>query len=329
MESKYLISIDVGIVNLAYCVFQLSDNQTNIVDWNVVNMLNSTTLTTTNNNNNNNMSTELICMCCKKKAVYKLNKLNKLVNTYCTIHAKKTNYLLDHKIKKSILTKLPIDQIHIIINNMVKNIDIITIISKTKTETINNFINYLETNTLTKIKESKKGKSNANHVDLITLCKNMTSFLNNNIINKYKLDYAIIENQIGPLANRMKTIQGMLVQYFVCNHVSNIEFISSQNKLKSFHSINKNDTNKNDINKNDTNKNDTNKNDTDKNDTNKNDTDKTQYKLNKKNGIVYCRQLLQNMNTQWLSYFELCKQKKDDLADSYLQGMYYINLNKL
>ena len=46
--------------------------------------------------------------------------------------------------------------------------------------------------------------------------------------------YVIIENQIGPLAIRMKTIQGMIVQYFIMSNlnVEHIEFISASNKLK-------------------------------------------------------------------------------------------------
>ena len=47
------------------------------------------------------------------------------------------------------------------------------------------------------------------------------------------IDRVIIENQISPIANRMKTVQGMLSQYFLMsNDKLDIEFISSINKLK-------------------------------------------------------------------------------------------------
>ena len=46
------------------------------------------------------------------------------------------------------------------------------------------------------------------------------------------IDCVIIENQISPLANKMKTIQGMIAQYFIMNNTKTIEFISASNKLK-------------------------------------------------------------------------------------------------
>ena len=37
-----------------------------------------------------------------------------------------------------------------------------------------------------------------------------------------------------PIANRMKTIQGMIAQYFIDKNVKLIKFISASNKLKNF-----------------------------------------------------------------------------------------------
>ena len=48
-----------------------------------------------------------------------------------------------------------------------------------------------------------------------------------------QLHYVIIENQISPIANRMKSIQGMLTQYFITKDVPHIEYISAINKLSS------------------------------------------------------------------------------------------------
>ena len=48
------------------------------------------------------------------------------------------------------------------------------------------------------------------------------------------LDHIIIENQISPIANRMKTLQGMIAQYFIMRGNAHIAFISSANKLKLF-----------------------------------------------------------------------------------------------
>ena len=95
----------------------------------------------------------------------------------------------------------------------------------------------------------------------------------------------------------MKTIQGMLVQYFVmCQvNVKNIEFISASNKLKDC-----------DI------------------------KDKTKYSDRKKLGISKCLETISTDHRfiEKVEYFNGHK-KKDDLADSFLQGMWFINNNKI
>ena len=70
-----------------------------------------------------------------------------------------------------------------------------------------NFYNYIE----------KKKPSNS-PINLVTLGVNLKRefdvlFKNHDISN------VLIENQIGPLANRMKSIQGMITQYFIMNNI--------------------------------------------------------------------------------------------------------------
>ena len=48
------------------------------------------------------------------------------------------------------------------------------------------------------------------------------------------IDLILIENQIGPLALRMKSLQGMIIQHFIENNINNIICINSNNKLKDF-----------------------------------------------------------------------------------------------
>jgi hypothetical protein len=135
-------------------------------------------------------------------------------------------------------------------------------------------------------------KINCNKIDLIEVGRNI----------KYKLDplfkdvdIVIIENQISPIASRMKTIQGMIAQYFIMkNDNTKIEFISATNKLKAFLE----------------------------------DSQTTKYSQRKKLSIEKCKELLENdkMNN-WISFFQTHK-KKDDLSDCFLQGIWYIE-NKL
>jgi hypothetical protein len=136
------------------------------------------------------------------------------------------------------------------------------------------------------------------------------------------LTHVIIENQISPLANRMKTIQGMLAQYFIMCQSTHIEFISSANKLKNFgHLIH---TQENAY----------------KNQVKKTQTPailesttsinsikpraNPQYKKHKLDGIFICSQFLKNNENlkQWESV--LSTKKKDDYADSFLQGIWYL-----
>ena len=93
----------------------------------------------------------------------------------------------------------------------------------------------------------------------------------------------------------MKTIQGMIAQYFIdCNNY-NIEFMSSANKLKLF-----------------------------------NNTKKTTYSERKKLGIKYTQELLLKKNMMSHLEFFNKNNKKDDLADCLLQGIYYLHtFNKL
>ena len=82
----------------------------------------------------------------------------------------------------------------------------------------------------------------------------------------------------------------MLTQYFITKNIEHIEYISAINKLSNF-------------------------------------VDKpTEYSERKKIAIEITRKKLQNSstNTQWLEHFNKHK-KKDDLADSFLQLLWYKN----
>jgi len=100
-----------------------------------------------------------------------------------------------------------------------------------------------------------------------------------------KVDMVVIENQIGPLANRMKMLQGMVVQYWIMRNAQ-VTCVSAVNKLKLFHS------------------------------------GPTTYAQRKKIGIDCVRKLV--VANKWETGFEKHK-KKDDLADTLLQLIWYLN----
>ena len=111
------------------------------------------------------------------------------------------------------------------------------------------------------------------------------------VLKDTEVDGVLVENQIGPLALRMKTLQGMIMQHFIEKNIPLVEEISATNKLKEFI-----------------------------------DNKKTTYSERKKMSIKFTREILDknNLLQDWIIFFDLHK-KKDDLADCFLQGRYYLN----
>ena len=114
-------------------------------------------------------------------------------------------------------------------------------------------------------------------------------------LEKYKIDIVIIENQISTIASRMKTLQGMIAQYFIMRGTPCIEFISAANKLKMFMTKKK-----------------------------------TTYTERKIESVEVTKELLEKL-PQFEKYRGCLEKnkKKDDLADCFLQGIYYLTLKKM
>tara|TARA_B110000495_G_C22686779_1_gene405020 strand:+ start:39 stop:608 length:570 start_codon:yes stop_codon:yes gene_type:complete len=131
-------------------------------------------------------------------------------------------------------------------------------------------------------------KDKVNQVNLINVGKTLKNKLDI-LLKDFSIDIVLIENQIGPLAIKMKALQGMIAQYFIMKNIENIEFISSINKLKPYLG-----------------------------------NLKTNYNQRKKYGIEICKCYLNQFECliKWQSYFNQNK-KKDDLADCFLQALSY------
>lgn len=181
----------------------------------------------------------------------------------------------------------------------------------------NKYSSYI-TGTVAPTKPKKTNYIYAHDLDLITYGRNMMKHLDailfpassngagaaGSAVSPPPIDMMIIENQISTLASRMKTLQGMITQYFIMKHIPQIEFISASCKLKLF------------------------------TDANLEDgvlcVDASTYSDRKKSGIIVCRSLGEisrkhNSNyAKWIPVFENHK-KKDDLADCFLQGLWRIH----
>ena len=141
-------------------------------------------------------------------------------------------------------------------------------------------------------------KKKAEKESMVTLGKNMKGVFDEIMCDVSGIEIVLIENQISPIANRMKTIQGMIMQYFIMNGLERIEMISSQNKLKIYDDY--------------------------VNEAKKKIGNGNSYNVRKKTGIMLTDHIL-SVNKHWHPYHSLfVGKKKDDLADSFLQGLYYI-----
>ena len=285
-----IVSIDVGIKNLAFCLFEKEANSSyfNIVKWDIVNLSQEDEIQN--------------CMCiekniiCGKPAKYTLND-----SYFCLKHSKKQNYQIpSNELKTNFINKQKIkklieiaDKYMIQYEKPIKKNDLLF--------KINEYINNKCFKEIT--------SSNASQIDLITIGKNIKNKFNKIFSIDEKIDYVLIENQISPIANRMKTIQGMIAQYFIMNsNTQHIEFVSSINKLKN------NSKDKIQIEQSINAKNDN------------SDNTNNDYKSRKKQGIVKCLEILTQEHhfNIMLPFFNNHK-KKDDLSDCFLQGLWFIN----
>ena len=268
-----ILSIDVGIKNLAFCLFDKPSDSQNfkVTKWNVIDL-------------SEEESFKCSYVCCFKPAKYKKHNI-----CYCLKHSKKKEYQIPSvEQKTSFINKQKIAKLY-----EIADAHNIKYEPKIKKADLSNLINEYIQNHYFDVIENKKAKE----VDLFNIGINIKYKFNEMFKDEDKIDYVIIENQIGPLAIRMKTIQGMIVQYFIMSNlnVEHIEFISASNKLKDC------DTK-----------------------------DKEKYSDRKKLGIAKCLGVLtlDLRFNEHMSYFNSHK-KKDDLSDAFLQGLWFINNKKL
>ena len=269
-----VVSIDIGIKNMAYCVFDVSGS---VLDWSVVNLMDREPET---KQCTNICVKKKISSVCGKKAKYEKNGV-----CYCQTHAKSSDFLLpDSKCSPTKIKKLKLEEL--------KQLAASRFITLEDTDAkpaillkVNSF--FLE-KTLVPITNKKV---NAGALDLVVIGKNMkTEF--DKIASFKTAQHVIVENQISPIATRMKSIQGMVAQYFIMRHDNiNIEFLSSAGKLKGFEKQNENVD--------------------------------SEYQQHKKDAVFYCSRFLETERyAAWNT--ALNTKKKDDLADCFLQGIQWM-----
>jgi len=275
-----ILSIDVGIKNMSFCLFEIIETNIKTIKWDNID------LSQKSGSNSNAKCIEVDKdIICDKPA-----KFTKDGNCYCLKHSKKYKFLRPcADLKPSFLNKRKLQELielgkkyNINVDGMKKS----QIITTLNDYSLNNCYLSIDKSDGTKVDLVTVGRNIQHHFDII-FAEHLTT-----------IDIIIIENQIGPIANKMKTIQGMLSQYFIMkNNNIQIDFISASNKLKDFLP--------------------------------KDHKEKIDYKLRKKLGIQICLQFVDTdlRFMEWGIYLHKHK-KQDDLSDAFLQGMWYIK-NKI
>jgi hypothetical protein len=273
-----ILSIDVGIRNLSFCLFDMKDadkNTLSVLKWDNIDLTEKT------NNRCIFIDEKKNEGLCDKEA-----KFVKDGKCYCLKHSKKLNFLQPAAdLAPAFLNKQKIQSLIEIADKYKIKYEP----SCKKAGLIAQLTEFSQTHCFSKI-----DKVNASKIDLVTIGRNIEHKFGE-ILDEHlpTIGTIIIENQIGPIANKMKTIQGMLAQYFIMkNNNISVDFISATNKLKDFMPLT---------------------------------TEKMDYKQRKKLGIQTCLNFVDTDHrfTTWGAFLHK-HQKKDDLSDCFLQGMWYI-----
>jgi hypothetical protein len=280
-----ILSFDVGIIHLAYCLLKVDDNkQFKIVRWGLINLILDTLPLC------DNCSFEQKYMCRFDKEYY-----------FCTKHKSKYNEL-KKQFEKTFIKNPSKEKCILCDKKSCYHSNDIHYCTEHYKKTTNK---YEKDSALTEI------NTNCSKISIDLLKNNMVLILDN--LNLLDVDYVVIENQPSLKNPKMKGIADNLYTYFLIRGkidkktIKNVSFFSPSNKLKTNidEHLNKTTT---DITLSNT----------------INNTEK--YKMTKQLGIKYCMKLLKD-NNNWIDFFNSNK-KKDDLADSFLQGVNYI-LTKL
>lgn len=242
-----LISIDVGLRNLAVCVLNgTSRSDVSISHWDVIDVLGE-----------KNGVDSPKCFKCGKAAMWKHTS-----SYACTPHRPKTGITYT----KSALQKKTIAELQVIHGEGAPKLK-------------KDLVNALSTRTgWTKF----SGGSNIKHAPVLDLARDISNSFDTRNTWWNAADLVVIENQKD---RRMFAVQAMIHMYFASKGFR-VKGVSAIHKLNNILTLDSTST----------------------------------YKARKKTGIVHCEQLMPSENK---AFFKSHK-KKDDLADSFLQGLWFL-----
>jgi hypothetical protein len=295
-----ILSFDVGVINLSYCLLTkkefIKHDGTKYIDWFIIDW-NNIDLTKRENEK---------CDCGLKASLIQIVDNKSLY--YCKVHARKIN--TETQPFENYFSKC--DKNNNCCYTIKSKNESKSCLKKASFTKLDNF--YCGTHakqifkTETKLLQLKSFKTKSSKTlnfdnvkyDLIMELENRKNLLN--------ADYVVIENQPSFKNPRMKSIATTLYDYYLIrgiidkeytkSNIQQVKFMSPSNKLKIA-----NDGDTKELVK------------------AKNTTETAGYKLTKSLGMKYCLELIQHL-PESIIHFKSHK-KKDDLADSFLQGAYF------
>jgi hypothetical protein len=285
--NKTVVSFDIGIKNLAYCIFSIGQEGISVAGWGIVNLALQDAVVKPQCNCAKAKGGAL----CLKTATYKYGEDQR----FCLTHAKSSGKLLPTKeLSAAAHKKLKVDELATLCTKYGIGIRP----TDKKPDVLAKVVAHFAARTLEPIVVAKS--KNANQIHLVEIGKRIKAQFDAVFAN-CEPTHVILENQISPIAGRMNTIQGMVAQYFIMRDANDrlaIDFISSSGKLKGF---------------------------TDKAQPADKAPDTNTYKDHKRDGIAFCHQFMAaNGGLATFRHIIEAAPKKDDLADCFLQGIYYL-----
>ena len=220
-----ILSIDVGMKNLAFCLLSLGEQANNNDTSN--NLLES---------NYNIEMWDIVNLCDEQIKKCGCNK--KMENAPQMLFMKKMENIIVKHMQKNTQFKIPPNYLKPKNIEKKKMTDLQKIIQEMEIDDGGKKLKKVEC--LEKIEKCQKEKYYDFFIKKTTNEYSMVEFgiiLKDRLKKKFDnvvIDVILIENQIGPLALRMKTLQGMLMQHFIENGKDNIKEISASNKLKKY-----------------------------------------------------------------------------------------------
>jgi hypothetical protein len=277
-----VLSWDVGIKNLSYCMINIGDDW-KIEKWDIINLI---------------KDDEYKCHMCSRKPYFSANNI-----LYCKIHSKKYSFnpinIIDYFTYCEKETCCYVGKNKCNKNAKYKYSDYFYCSAHRKSI----YNQYLTLNKMNKL--SKKKNCMNSSIDVIRL-KLINSL--DNIPELLKANIVLIENQPSLKNPRMKAISSTIYDYFLIrgivdkkinnSNINLVKYMCPSNKLKLVENNDKVELVKL-----------------------KGNESKT-YKMTKSLAVSYTKKLIKG--TDWEKHLEKYK-KKDDMADSFLQGMYYYN----